>query len=63
MYHSPNLERRHNRRSNRAARCYFLRGDMVPVYSSAEGARWMVTARSLEEAVSKVAKGDIVRTY
>ena len=62
MYRSPNLEKRHNRRGN-GPRCYFLREDLVPVYSSSEGARWQVLAGNLEEAVSKVAKGDIVRAY
>ena len=62
MYRSPNLEKRHNRRGS-GPRCYFLREDLVPVYSSGEGACWQVLARSLEEAVSKVAKGDVVRSW
>ena len=35
-------------------RVYFLREDLVPVYSSHQGARWRVEARTLEEAINKV---------
>ena len=62
MYRSSNLEHKHNRQGN-GPRCYFLREDLVPVYSSGEGARWQVLARSLGEAVRKAQRGDVIRSW
>ncbi len=62
MYSSPNYGRKHNRRGN-GARVYFLREDMTSVYSSADGAKFQVLATSLEQAIDKANRGDIVKAY
>ena len=62
MYHSPNFERRHNRRGG-GPRTYFLTAEYEAVYCSAQGARWMVMAKTLEQAIDKAQRGDVLRSW